>query len=159
MDNGRCLYCTTGEALGLRRIVPDRALRAPLKHEQMVLVELNGGRFYRLVSPRTRIGRDRRNQIVLENDVFVSRLHAFITFEEGTYWVEDTGSTNGTKLNGSYILEREPLTSGDVLTIGKSDFLVQLPAPVSQEMPEDLEPVLSVQVLEVNLSNGFSEIN
>ncbi|HEY9870663.1 MAG TPA: FHA domain-containing protein [Candidatus Obscuribacterales bacterium] len=159
MDNGRCLYCTTGEALGLRRIVPDRALRPPLDHEQIALVELNSGRFYRLVSPRTRIGRDPRNQIVVENDVFVSRLHAFITFEEGTYWVEDTGSTNGTKLNGSYILEREPLASGDMLTIGQSDFLVQLPASLSDAMPEDLEQALSVPVLEVNLGSSISEIN
>jgi pSer/pThr/pTyr-binding forkhead associated (FHA) protein len=159
MDNGRCLYCTTGEALGLRRIVPDCALRPPLEQEQIALFELDSGRLYRLVSPRTRIGRDPRNQIVVENDVFVSRLHAFITFEEGTYWVEDTGSTNGTKLNGSYILEREPLACGDVLTIGKSDFHVQLPASLSDEVPEELDQVLNVPVLEIELPSGASEIN
>src|SRR5947209_3609219 len=55
----------------------------------------------------------------------VSRQHARILHEEGTYYVEDLGSSNGTWLNGSRISSRELLTEGDMLQIGPYIFNLQ----------------------------------
>ena len=68
-----------------------------------------------------RIGRDSDNDIVLINDSFVSRFHAWITFEQGRFWVEDLGSTNGTLLNGEPLKRRELLACGDKIKIGESE--------------------------------------
>jgi len=68
-----------------------------------------------------RIGRDSDNDIVHINDSFVSRFHAWITFEQGRFWVEDLGSTNGTLLNGEPLKRRELLACGDKIKIGESE--------------------------------------
>ena len=48
------------------------------------------------------IGKDISNDIVINNDVTVSRSHA-VLFEDnnGNVFVSDSGSTNGTYVNGS----------------------------------------------------------
>jgi len=124
LGSGQCLYCTTSEALELRQLTPDQLLPLPPAEAVLTLVELETGQRFELSAARTRIGRDRRHQVVLD-DLYVSRHHAFITFEEGQYWVEDLGSKNGTKLNGSHILDREILRAGDMLTVGRTDFRVE----------------------------------
>lgn len=68
-----------------------------------------------------RIGRDPSNQIVLNDDRFTSRYHAWVTFDSNKFWLEDLGSTNGTLLNGGQVERREPLTSGDKIRIGETD--------------------------------------
>src|SRR5262245_7052455 len=47
----------------------------------------------------------------------VSRFHALLECVEGSYLVEDTGSRNGTYLNGERLTGRVPLRSGDRLGI------------------------------------------
>ena len=47
----------------------------------------------------------------------VSRLHGRFVFENGQWYVEDLGSTNGILRNESYI-HRRPLYEGDILRIG-----------------------------------------
>ncbi len=159
MDNGRCLYCTTSEALGLRRIVPDRALEIPDEHQQIVLVELTGGRCFHLFSPRTRIGRDPKNQITIDDDIYVSRLHAFITFEDGRYWLEDVGSKNGTKLNGSFILEREELSPGDIATIGRCDFEVKAAGSQPEEKLSEEDTWVGVKLVHLAAAATLAELN
>jgi pSer/pThr/pTyr-binding forkhead associated (FHA) protein len=63
------------------------------------------------------IGRGRTADLVL-SDPTISRAHAAIGFEQGDFFVQDLGSTNGTRVNGT----REPRTSlrdGDELQLGK----------------------------------------
>lgn len=48
----------------------------------------------------------------------LSRQHLSIQKFNGTYYAEDTGSSNGTKLNGSEIYEQTELHDGDVLDLG-----------------------------------------
>lgn len=67
---------------------------------------------------RTMVGRALTNQVVL-HDRRASRIHAAITVEHAFVTIEDLGSTNGVWLNGRK-LTQEPLTDGDVLTIGDS---------------------------------------
>ncbi|MEP6636194.1 MAG: FHA domain-containing protein [Acidobacteriota bacterium] len=53
----------------------------------------------------------------------VSRRHARITLQDGQYFLEDQGSTNGTFVNrGKRILpgQRQPLNDGDEIIVGKT---------------------------------------
>src|SRR5438477_9697874 len=65
----------------------------------------------------TLIGRQPDAQVYLES-LAVSRQHANILCHEGSYAVEDLGSSNGTYLNGQRISRRMPLTDHDLLQIG-----------------------------------------
>ncbi len=62
------------------------------------------------------LGRAAENGIVL-NDFSVSRRHALFRLEGGHWWVSDQQSTNGLKVNGSFV-EKAPLKAGDALTVG-----------------------------------------
>lgn len=73
-----------------------------------------------------RIGRDPSNQIVLNDDRYVSRYHAWVTYEENAFWLEDLGSTNGTMLNGEIVEKREQLASGDKIRIGETEMSFRL---------------------------------
>ena len=73
-----------------------------------------------------RIGRDPTNQIVLNDDRYTSRYHAWITYEADNFWLEDLGSTNGTMLNGEQVDKREILRAGDKIKIGETDLSFNL---------------------------------
>lgn len=62
------------------------------------------------------LGRAGDNGIVL-NDFSVSRRHALFRMEGGRWWVADQQSTNGLKVNGSFV-EKAALKAGDVLSVG-----------------------------------------
>jgi pSer/pThr/pTyr-binding forkhead associated (FHA) protein len=71
------------------------------------------------------IGRGRAADVVL-CDATVSRAHAAIGFDGTAFFVQDLGSTNGTKVNG----ECEPrvvLCDGDEVRVGKLPLRVTLP--------------------------------
>jgi pSer/pThr/pTyr-binding forkhead associated (FHA) protein len=75
----------------------------------------DGTSFAVLRSP-TRIGRLPDNDIVL-NDKRVSRHHAELILRTGRWTLRDTGSTNGTAINGKMVKEAA-LKSGDKLSLG-----------------------------------------
>ena len=63
------------------------------------------------------IGRGRTADLTL-SDPTISRAHAAIGFQQGDFFVQDLGSTNGTRVNG----KREPrsaLRDGDEVQLGK----------------------------------------
>jgi chromosome segregation ATPase len=66
------------------------------------------------------IGRASTNSIRIASK-FISRLHARITVEDGSAFIEDAGSTNGFLVN-SMQTRRHRLTSGDLLEIGDCKF-------------------------------------
>lgn len=68
--------------------------------------------------PGTTIGRHPGNAIVLE-DPSVSGEHAEIVWERGRWWVRDTGSTNGTQVNGVRVGTPAPLRPGDLVQFGR----------------------------------------
>ena len=99
---------------------------ADLEHEDFglegpaLVVRAGGGRAgesFRPGGERTRIGRSPDCEIFLD-DVTVSRNHAVLIDRDGTYWVEDQGSLNGTFVNRKRI-DSAPLEEGDELQIGK----------------------------------------
>ncbi len=63
------------------------------------------------------IGRKMGNDVVIDN-IAVSGHHARVIQEGGTFFVEDTGSTNGTFLNDVRV-EKRRLQHGDQIRIGK----------------------------------------
>lgn len=56
----------------------------------------------------------------------VSRQHCQIIQEGGRVWVEDSGSRNGTWVNGQRIGERKELKNGDRLLVGPLEFEVRI---------------------------------
>lgn len=64
------------------------------------------------------LGRDAANDVVV-NDEAASARHAVIELTDGSWWIEDDGSTNGTLLNGTRIARRERLRDGDIVDIGR----------------------------------------
>lgn len=65
------------------------------------------------------IGRGDKCHLVLD-DTYVSQTHARIFSKDGTYMVEDLGSTNGTYLNRRRITSATQLQRGDQVKIGKT---------------------------------------
>ncbi|NJN71333.1 MAG: FHA domain-containing protein [Limnothrix sp. RL_2_0] len=57
------------------------------------------------------------------NSEVVSRVHADLRLEEGLYYIEDTGSSNGTYINHVPLAvgNRHRLRSGDRIALGKGD--------------------------------------
>ena len=113
---------------------PEPAPR-PLPAEPVTLTDASGGGVKALVCAgrgiehtlagrAVTIGRE-EGDIVLEGDNASSRTHARITFEEGEYWIEDLGSTNGTWVNRHRIRKKVELHRGDVVEIGESRFEVR----------------------------------
>lgn len=64
------------------------------------------------------IGRDRNNRLVL-HDTEVSRRHAEIAPQNGSFLIRDVGSANGTLVNTQPVRE-VPLNPGDHITLGQT---------------------------------------
>ena len=86
---------------------------------------------YPLLEPTT-IGRDSGNLIPLP-DPTASRYHAKVHYEEGSWVVEDLGSTNGIISSGKRV-EKISLSPGDTFQIGKTSFAV-----IEREITESKE--------------------
>ena len=66
------------------------------------------------------IGRSDQCQVRVEGDTYVSSVHARIFPRDGSYMVEDLGSTNGTYLNRRRITAPAELHRGDRVKVGKT---------------------------------------
>lgn len=67
------------------------------------------------------IGRESGCGIALSTDNTVSRSHARVAFESGEWVIYDSGSSNGTYVNGVRVT-RSTLSSGDLVQIGGTKF-------------------------------------
>lgn len=72
------------------------------------------------------VGRDPTNTIFLGNDDTVSRRHASFRIDNGTYIVNDEGSSNGVYVNGVRISGPQPLRPGDEVQIGNTRFRFEM---------------------------------
>jgi phosphoserine phosphatase RsbU/P len=63
------------------------------------------------------LGRSPGNKVVL-SDASISRNHAEIFYRDGTWWIHDLGSKNGTKIGTKRIEGPSPLKAGDKLQLG-----------------------------------------
>ena len=87
----------------------------------LLLVTIDKKESHFLRHQRTRIGRNRDNDIVVSNDR-VSRYHAEILREGDNLSIVDLGSRNGVRLNGWRISTPAELKPGDIIRIGGQEF-------------------------------------
>jgi hypothetical protein len=77
-----------------------------------------------------RIGSNADNDLCLWQDEYVSHDHASLRYEDGSLFIYDDGSRNGTLVNDNRIAQRAALFRGDRIRIGQSVFQVsEAPAP------------------------------
>ncbi len=74
------------------------------------------------------IGRVAGNDIALEHDGEVSRLHAALTRLRGGWCVRDLSSSNGTFVNGERVINDRPIYDGDEIRVGRTRIVARLPA-------------------------------
>lgn len=94
---------------------------AGLVQEEMAL--MLGGRRYPLTKRASTLGRSRDCDVVVP-DPNASRHHAEIRHIGLDYFLVDSGSTNGTIVNGQRV-KRHPLANGDVILIGTTELIVE----------------------------------
>jgi serine phosphatase RsbU (regulator of sigma subunit) len=79
---------------------------------------------------RARIGRSDQNEIVL-TDPSLSRGHAEIFDQDGTWMIRDSGSRNGTLINGQLVRSPMPLELGVQVTVGACTLALDRPPSAS----------------------------
>jgi serine phosphatase RsbU (regulator of sigma subunit) len=84
-------------------------------------------RRFPLDKERVTIGRSRENDVFLP-DQWLSRHHAEIRQKDGSFFLVDLGSKNGTLLNGVRVTGESKLGGGDVITLGEHLLTLQLAA-------------------------------
>jgi len=67
------------------------------------------------------LGRGSSNDVNLARDEYASTNHARVEPRRDGVWLEDTGSTNGTYVNGARIGKPRRLAPGDVIRVGSTD--------------------------------------
>jgi hypothetical protein len=105
---------------------PPRGHAAPTRKpsakapKSLVVIDERGGKMKTMSLDGTlQIGRADACQIKLP-DTYVSSFHARIYRQDGGWYVEDLGSTNGTYLNQKRVTSPAELRAGDRLKIGKT---------------------------------------
>ena len=99
---------------------------------------------HELTEENITVGRIAENDLQIE-DISVSSRHAVLTLVHGDYVLRDTGSTNGTRLNGQ---ELEPetdhrLQDGDVILFGKVETAYQSSTPAeARPLPAEQDAAL-----------------
>ncbi|MGH8574507.1 MAG: FHA domain-containing protein [Gammaproteobacteria bacterium] len=97
------------------------------------------------------IGRRERNDVALEWDPQVSRLHAELEQLGGDWTILDDGlSANGSFVNGERLIGRRRLHDGDTLTFGSTAVVFRAPRPPSRptkatDVPAAISRISSAQ--------------
>lgn len=84
----------------------------------------------------------------------ISGKHCELTFKDGLWILRDLDSTNGVKVNGIRVDggAKKVLHTGDVLTIGKRDYMLQYVetgrASDLEEYEEEIENAMNIPLLE-----------
>jgi len=107
-----------------------------------ILLEDRDGRQEALPFPggEVSIGRAAGSSLVLR-ERNVSRRHARFLRQNGAVFVEDLGSSNGTRVNGERIEGRRRIRPGDLVQIGDWDLALEgPPAELAEDLPEAEAP-------------------
>ena len=103
-----------------RQPPPRQAAQRPQSRRlprELVVNDADGRRNIPLRDSMT-IGRAAHCDVVV-NDTYVSNVHARISVSNGSYMIEDLGSTNGTYLNRAKVTVPTAVAPGDEIKIGK----------------------------------------
>ena len=131
--DSRCVFCATVTDLDLKSLQLDYLKSSEVAEggeeglpRSVAIVVQKTGQRYPLKTRKVKIGRGPSNQVIIPDDTFTSRNHAWITFEDGEFWLEDLGSTNGTLLNGHPVVKRQVLSSGDKIRVGHTELTFEV---------------------------------
>lgn len=103
---------TSGEATMMAHAPP------PAPRARLRIVQDTGASDFIVDRPEVTLGRDPSNPIVI-HQALASRFHARVYTQNGEFWVEDTKSLNGTKVNGEKISAPRKLAPNDQIKIGE----------------------------------------
>jgi serine phosphatase RsbU (regulator of sigma subunit) len=106
----------------------------------IVLQGPKAGHYFRLDEGCAVIGRVADVPISLPSQA-VSRRHAQIAFRDGTYFLEDLGSANGTFLNQQRLAAGQGLADGDQVRVGDCILRFQANTDAEETEPDVLEQV------------------
>lgn len=97
---------------------------------------------FALDGERVAIGSAVSNDVVLDDDTTISRLHAVFEPIAGGWCIRDLGSRNGTAVNGRRVFAEQHLTDGDEVRLGASVVVFRgdgdLDRAPTTETPNDL---------------------
>ena len=82
-----------------------------------LLIDHQSGRTYNAKAPSTIVGRERTPGGIVLRDPNVSRRHAELSYDGGSWHLRDLGSTNGTLVNDTDV-DSCILHDGDLITVG-----------------------------------------
>lgn len=113
------------------------------------LVPVGGGDPIPLIRESMTVGRLESCDICLRLPN-VSKKHCRLQFQNGHWYIEDLGSTNGTKINGTRISGRKLMLPGDTLTLAKRTWKMEYTATGERPSAEELveEDVMGQSLLE-----------
>lgn len=102
--------------------------RKPGRHVHLTAVSgaLRGQEWEVEVTDETVLGRSVNCDVVIEDDDEASSRHCLLSCENGTVFVQDMGSTNGTLVNGVPILVRHALVDGDLILVGRTEVRITI---------------------------------
>lgn len=103
---------------------PNRGKRGTPSRLTVLEPKVRKGSAYPIGTELT-VGRGANCSIGVPDDTFASQLHARVQLRNGSMWLEDLGSTNGTHLNGARISMPVQLAVGDRVQIGSTVFEAQ----------------------------------
>lgn len=90
--------------------------------------------------PTTNIGRHVNNNIII-NDPLVSRYHARILYRDNKFYIEDLGSTHGTKVNGDKV-KIQQINNSDTISIASTPILfIDRSKSLTAETERDTTPL------------------
>ncbi|MDF1691082.1 MAG: FHA domain-containing protein [Zhongshania sp.] len=88
------------------------------------LVSLDGNEAYAIATDTVVIGRDSDSDITITKDL-LSRRHAKLSYIDGSWVLEDLGSTNGTCINNRLLKRPTEVKSGDVIKFGEAAYYLK----------------------------------
>jgi len=88
----------------------------PVGHDLVLLDEARG---------RLAVGKSAENDLVIDGDLAVSRVHAHLEHVGPAWCITDLGSTNGTWVNGERIFAPRTLADRDEILLGRTRLVVR----------------------------------
>jgi two-component system cell cycle response regulator len=139
------------------RITKINSLAGKFQASQSCLVVIYGpelGRRFELPEGDLTIGRDVACDVRVDLDN-VSRRHARVSRKAGKAFVSDLGSTNGTFVNDSEVLQETELRSGDLVKIGGTIFKFLYGGDVESQFHEEIYRITIVDGLTQCYNNRY----
>lgn len=120
VNSSSSIYCTIcGDELSNTRASKDSYLvnGRPVLARLTIQSGAMQGRSYRFHQDVTTVGRTNGNDLIISG-LSVSRRHARLWFADGLWYVDDVGSSNGTRVNNVRLFQAAVLNDGDIINFG-----------------------------------------